>query len=654
MRGHPDFDVVRDALRTRRADLPASYLVPEFLYRLGSTDTTLVDVGDPYIFFADLFDRILVNSQPVDRRRGLRRTDHIYQGFPRTFASLDRRIGTSLTQIAFLPFLRDRLDVSVFVCLPSGRIGRTHRKGMRGSPFAVSNPFDIDKSLGDPLLPDIPPIVQYRALIQACELLGIRAGSIVPMSTLAMDSPLFAAIPELGFWWCAEPGELVHCMATAQGLSRQPDLSSPAIDARAASRFVPPPEPAAVTTVETMVGTYHVVQGSSVGMTVTLANAFPDVLAGDASTYTWGDVAAIRYGPSTVPTPRGRPELAPATCQPAWDLMPALLAWRYHELGERVFMIDVSPSVPPALLRRARALSAAWHADLAEPLHRLGAGLLASGDAGRLLRELRECAMRGAQHPIEDITFIAEELWDFDLPDLEFDAVCGPLPYCVSAHTHNIAVLVSSLAHHLRVLQDRKVSSSFLAGVANHDTMPAVPWASALLRVVYQFLPGAVPLTFSGAEWGMNIITNKEFGFDSTPELMLFRERLGDDALALFNDVPIDWEVDAQEDHQIALIARLTAVARHLGDLRHWRYEVFAPDPELAPYCFGYIRSAGDHDARHLVVLANWSATGIEVKWTAPSARPILAVSYDGAPTLFCNGEVVKLPAQSAVVALAN
>ena len=276
MQRYPDFDTVRRALCTGRANPPTSYLVPEFLCQLESSRTTLVDVGNPYVFFADLFERILRNSRPVDHRRGLRHPDHVYQSFPRTFASLDGCTGTALTQIAFLPFLRDRLDVNVFLCLPSGRIGRTNRKGMRGSPFAVSNPFDIDESLASPLLPDIPPIIQYRALIQACGLLGIRAGSIVPMSTLAMDSPLFASVPELGFWWRAEPGELVHCTAAARGLSRQPDLSALAVDAQTASRFVLAPEPSTVTALETTAGTYHVVRDADV--TVTLANAFPDVL----------------------------------------------------------------------------------------------------------------------------------------------------------------------------------------------------------------------------------------------------------------------------------------------------------------------------------------------------------------------------------------
>lgn len=654
VREYLDFHIVRRALRSRRESRPPGYLVPKFLCQSDSLDTSPVDVGDPFAFFADLFDRILANAAAPVARRGFCHTDHIYQGFPRTFASLDGRIGTALTQIAFLPFLRERLRVSVFICLPSGKIGQANRKGGRGSPFAVSNPFDIDASLADALLPEVPPIVQYRALGQACELLGIRFGSIVPMSTLAIDSPIFAALPELGFWWRADPGELVRATRIDQEMSRRPDLAAPALDTGTATRFVP--APSAVTTIASAAGAYHVASDSLAGnAVVTLANAYPDVLAGDAGTYTWGDVASIRYGHAITPQPAGQPgPAARPSGLPAWGLMPAVLAWRYHELGERVFLIDVSPGIPPALIRRARSLCSAWDPAIGEGLHRLGAGAATAGDAGQLLSDLRRHAALGARHPVDDVTFIAEELWNFDLPGSEYDAVCGPLPYCVSAHTRNMDVMVRSLSHHLRVLQDREADGYFLAAVANHDTMPAVPWAAALLRVIYHFLPGALPLTFSGTEWAADIIVNKEFGFDSAPELLRLREGLGDDALALFNDMPLDWKSVASQDGQVGLIARLAALSRYLGDMRHWEYRMFAPDQEVPDRCFGYIRSASGRDRRQLIVLANWDEASIELEWAAPSARRILAVGSGAVPAVFPGNAAVVLPGRAAVVALAT
>ncbi len=658
--GYPDFETVHRALRNRTADPGGSYMVPAFLRDGASSDTELVDVRDPYAFFAGLFDRILAENRPGGARQGIHRADRIYQSFPRTFAGLNGRIGTALTQIAFLPFLRDRLGISIFVCLPVGRIGRTHRKGARGSPFAVSDPFDIDPSLGDSLLPEVPAVVQYRALIQACALLGIRAGSIVPMSTLAIDSPLFEAIPELGFWWRAEPGELVHCAPPAQGVSLQLDVSAPDIDTRTAGRFVPAPDAKILSTVEKVTGQYYIVQDAAAdGMVVTLANAFPDVLAGDATTYTWSDVAAVRYGRSAIPPPAGRRDARACDPeQPAWDLMPALLAWRHQELGERVFLIDVGPSVPPELLRRARGLAGSWRPDFARRLGCLGSGQLSAVDAKDLLRDLRRATAAGAAGAADDMTFISEELWEFDLPDAEFnaefDAVCGPLVYCVSAHTHNIPLLAESLAHHLTLLQDRSGGHPFLAGVGNHDTMPALPWAAALLRVVYEFLPGAVPLVFSGTEWGSNVVTNKEFGFDTTPELLRRRELLGDHALALFNDIPFDWQDIPPEKHRTEATDHLLAVSRHLGDLADWDYTTYFPDPDLAPDCFGYIRSSLNSPTSRLIVLTNWSPAETTIRWTAPPARVILTIPYACAPPLLRTGETVVLPARSAVVALAS
>ncbi|MFG3558675.1 hypothetical protein ACGGAQ_30310 [Micromonospora sp. NPDC047557] len=649
MAARPDFELVRDVLRARAGGSPASFLVPAFLCVSGSTDTTPVDVGDPYVFFADLFDRILAEPGPPDHHRGVHTSWHVYQSFPRTFAALDGRIGTALTQIAFLPFLRNRLGIDVFVCLPAGRIGRANRKGARGSPFAVSDPFEIDASLCDPLLSGVPGLVQYRALTQACELLSIQAGSIVPMATLAMDSPLFAAVPELGYWWQAEPGQLVHCSSDARGLSRQPDLSPPDIDPDAARRFVAAPDPATVTTTDG----YHVSHPPTPGEApVTLANAFPDVLAGEAATYTWGDVATVRYGAGVVPAPAGRPGPVVAGTRPAaWDLMPAIIAWRHRVLGEHFFLIDVSPSVPPELLRRAREISGAWEPRFEDGLGRLGAGRLGPEDAVRLLADLHAAAARGACNPAEDITFVGEELWAFDLPDTEFDAVCGPLAYCVSAHTHNIPVLAQSLLHHLCALEKRKTDSPYFAGVANHDTMPPAPWASALLRVIYQFLPGAVPLTFSGTEWGATVVTNKEFGFDTSPQLLSLRASLSDDLLALFNDVPLDWRTISPDYGQVGLITRLAALRQRLGDLRGWGYEVYTPDSPQASHCFGYLRVAPERTGECLIVLANWSDAPVETKWTALSAELVLSVPGNSLSGLICNGDKVVVPARSVVVA---
>ena len=157
----------------RSEDHGGRSFIPEFLADRASVSTRSVDVGDPHAFFLGVVDDIL-NGQRQPPAQGIGAEDVVYQGFVRSFASLDLRIGTALTQMAFLGFLRDRLGVTVFLSLPNGTIGETNRKGARGSPFAVRNPFGVDPSFADPLLPEMPAAGQYTALGQACRALGMR------------------------------------------------------------------------------------------------------------------------------------------------------------------------------------------------------------------------------------------------------------------------------------------------------------------------------------------------------------------------------------------------------------------------------------------------------------------------------------------------
>lgn len=190
----------------------SNYWVPSTLIG-GTSANTLVNAGNPYGFYLHIMERIAeenLNGRGLAKAWALSEKDIVYQSFIRNFATLNGERGTALKQIGFLPFLRDRLGVTVFVSLPTGTVGSTSRKGSIGSPFAIKNPFDIDQSFSDPLLPDFSPLFQYKALVQACTMLGIAPGSIVPLATLAVDSPLFALFPDLGFWWVAEPGDILY------------------------------------------------------------------------------------------------------------------------------------------------------------------------------------------------------------------------------------------------------------------------------------------------------------------------------------------------------------------------------------------------------------------------------------------------------------
>jgi len=639
---------VRALLQAKRGP-QRPFFVPEFLTDRASVSTRMVDVGDPYAFFLGVVDDILNTYRPVPMPRiGLE--DIVYQGFMRSFASLDARIGTALTQVAFLPFLRDRLGVTVFLSLPNGTIGETNRKGTRGSPFAVRNPFEIDPSFADPLLPEISASGQYKALSQACRALGMRMGSIIPMATLAIDSSLFGIFPELGFWWRASPGELVFCQDSDEAVkSFGPRRLF--IGGSVEGRFVDAPGVAEVGRVPTATGLHFVAHDAQ----VTLANAFPDVLGGSAGTYTWQDVATVNYTNAVVPAPTGTAISEQAPELSSWALMPAVIAWRYHEFGERVQLIDVSPGVPAEVLVRAKRLAGGWRADLSDRLTRLGSGELDRPEAERLLADLREITEKDSITPVADLTIIGEELWQFDSPGPEFDAVVGPLIFCVSAHSRNRGLFFHSLRHHLDLLRERSGTNLYLAGASNHDTMPPVPGDVVLLYVLYCFLPGAVPFIFSGTEWGEQQITNKEFGFDTSEELLELRGQLGEELLGLFNDRPLDWDsLSNSRNGKMALVevlANLLRLRQSVPMVSNWDYETLSSNNGF----FGYIRTSSEGGDGFLIVAVNWDETPARLEWPYPQANLIRIgtepISWD--QCCITSGSVVTLSPASALIGLA-
>jgi hypothetical protein len=572
-------------------------------------------VGDPYRFFVGVFDHI--GSKAVDagvsRSGGLSVADVVYLSFIRTFAALDGRVGTALAQIAFLPYLSDRLGVTVFLSLPTGTMGSANRKGARASPFAVRDPFRVDPSLGDPLFAELSADVQYRALIQACNLLGIRCGSIVPMATLAIDSPLFAGDPQVGFWWDGEPGRAL--VGAADDGSRDISGVTPA-------RFVEAPSPEQVDVVEHNGQRFFVAHLE--GRRITLANAFAAPMPSAEGANVWGDVAMVNYTSRPFPLAVGaRDGSDDDPSRPAWTLMPEILAWRYRSLGEEVFLVDANPSVPPGVLEKARA-------------------------------QIEHEAAGGRSN----VTLIGEELWDYDLPAPALDAVVGPLVYGVSAHSRNVDVLVQSLRHHLARIEQRGESTPFLAGTANHDTLPATPAVAAMLSLCYAFLPSAVPLIYSGSDVHAQVVTNAQFGSEASEGIGTTPLGPREDELGLFNDVPLNWDDLPKYDElgrptvdMPSLMARLNRLRFAVHGLGRWEYRFLDQEP-WGTLCFGYELRLDGNSRERVLVAMNWDSD--------PALAPIedcgemvalLSVNAGDLPEVMRSGRGSSLPPCSGMVA---
>ena len=275
-------------------------------------------------------------------------------------------------------------------------------------------------------------------------------------------------------------------------------------------------------------------------------------------------------------------------------------------------------------------------------------------EAERLVRDLREITERQDIEPVADLTLIGEELWQFDSPGPEFDAVVGPLIFCVSAHSRNRDVFFRALRHHLDLLQERSGTNLYLAGASNHDTMPATPGDVALLYVLYSFLPRAVTFIFSGTEWGAQQITNKEFGFDTSGELLELRDQLGEELLGLFSDIPLDWESLPDPRGEFALVevvSRLLRLRQQVPEVSMWDYAVL---PSRNGF-FGYVRSSPPPGASYVVVAVNWDDSPVRLDWAYPEAE-VIRVGTDPVSWDECRavpGSVLTLPPASGLIGLA-
>ena len=606
-----DFYNLRDELasKARKYASNATYWVPEITLG-GKNPRKLINVHNPYQFFIEIFDQIETFSEiPTRKWSSLLPTDCIYQTFIRTFASLNYEIGTALKQIAFLPFLKSSLGVTILISLPTGLIGETNRKGSRGSPFAVKNPFEIDPSLGDPLLRDLPAIVQYRALIQACNKLGILAGSTIPLTVLSMDSPLFRSFPNLGFWWLAQPGELLGCEVEKQAEILNSSISSHIvtdISPMNKIRFVPPPAFEQVRIANENGYNYFVADVEIMGQIrqCTLSNAFPDPVFGEDGTYTWNDVSTINYNHRCYPPPQGIPDLTERdVSKSSWRIMSHILAWRIRELGERVFLIDVNQAVPNEILTSACVIAGKWQGDYQNLIPSLFNDDLSNDDIEKIYSSLDwhvdEEAVFSSISTVEKPILIGEELWEFDIRSDVLDGIVGPLIFCVSAHSHDLSVLIQSLKYHLRKLQNSISRLRYFGGLGNHDTMPANHIIASCLYLLYSFLPRVVPMVFSGAEFNAQVIVNKEFGFQPNTNNHTLDFDLSDHALGLFNDLPLNWE-------KLPISAETQPLYTLIKAVNEARERIFANigDDELA---YRYI----EHDTQRLCFgYERWSEVG--------------------------------------------
>jgi len=180
----------------------------------------------PYEFFSKVIENVLERARegidyslPLSKIEGKENRDWIkkstmYISLPRMTTSYNHKgfgrfepvdifgykeSGTFLKMIAILPYLK-RFKVNTLYLLPVSQSSEVFKKGEVGSPYAVKDPLKIDTIYHDPLLEDFEVDDEFKALVEACHILGIRVVLDFIPRTAARDSNLILKHPEWFYW----------------------------------------------------------------------------------------------------------------------------------------------------------------------------------------------------------------------------------------------------------------------------------------------------------------------------------------------------------------------------------------------------------------------------------------------------------------------
>lgn len=180
---------------------------------------------DPYEYFYLIIEDILKNDTGEDYSKSLAtlkgekdtgwlRNSRMYGALPRATVAYNHKgfgafepedifgfkeSGTFLKMIALLPYLKN-MGINVLYMLPISKMSNVFRKGEIGSPYAVKNPMELDEGYSDSLLEGISTEAQFKALVEAAHMLGIRVILDFIPRTAARDSDLIKEHPDWFYW----------------------------------------------------------------------------------------------------------------------------------------------------------------------------------------------------------------------------------------------------------------------------------------------------------------------------------------------------------------------------------------------------------------------------------------------------------------------
>ncbi|MDF2699177.1 MAG: alpha-amylase [Haloplasmataceae bacterium] len=108
--------------------------------------------------------------------------------------------GTFVKTLALLPLLK-KMGVDVVYMLPISKFSTKDKKGELGSPYGVSNFYELDPNLKDPITGNELTVEdEFQAFVEACHILGMKVMIDIIPRTNAIENELIVEHPEWFYW----------------------------------------------------------------------------------------------------------------------------------------------------------------------------------------------------------------------------------------------------------------------------------------------------------------------------------------------------------------------------------------------------------------------------------------------------------------------
>ncbi|HEX2937820.1 MAG TPA: alpha amylase [Ruminiclostridium sp.] len=165
-------------------------------------------IVNPYDFFAACVEKI-ENAAKLPQCGGITE-QYIYGAFLRSYTawnhsddkSKNLNCGTIFKTIMMLYKLWKN-GTTILYLLPIFRCSEFYIKGELGSPYAIRDVYKLDENLHDDLLGEYSPEMietEFKALVEACHMLGIKVIVDFAFRTVGRDSTLLLEHPEWFYW----------------------------------------------------------------------------------------------------------------------------------------------------------------------------------------------------------------------------------------------------------------------------------------------------------------------------------------------------------------------------------------------------------------------------------------------------------------------